>query len=152
MLLASDVDGPELRTLDPMTGAMIGDAVTILDPFNPAEAIAGVLGLVEHPNGTELWGIGQGPTAFTRNLIRIDPLTGETELLAPLDVHLEDLAWVIRIGPVIHTWDVNANGNWSVAANWTEGVPDEIGVVAAFLDVITAPAQSPSMDHERSAA
>jgi hypothetical protein len=139
VLLASDLNGPELRTLDPLTGAVIGDPVTILDPFNPAQPIAGVLGLVEHPDGAELWGIGQGPTAFTRNLIRIDPLTGETELLAPLDVHIEDLAWVFQVGPVIHTWNVDADGNWSVDTNWTNSAPNSAGVSAAFLDVITAP-------------
>ena len=139
VLLASDLNGPQLRTLDPMTGAVVGEPVIIQDPFNPTLPIAGVLGLVEHPNGDELWGIGQGPTEFTRNLIRIDPLTGETELLAPLDLHFEDLAWLFSVGPVIHTWNVNANGNWSVAANWTNGVPNGGGVSALFGSVITAP-------------
>ena len=36
VLLASDLNGPQLRTLDPMTGAVVGEPVLIKDPFNPA--------------------------------------------------------------------------------------------------------------------
>ena len=139
MLLASDRDGPELYTLNPETGEQVGAPVTILDPNVPIVGIAGVLSLVEHPNGDELWGIGKGATAFTRTLIRIDPLTGETDLLKQLDVHLADLAWVFPVvGPVTPTWNVDADGNWSVATNWTGGVPSGAGVSASFLGVITA--------------
>ena len=29
-------------------------------------------------------------------------------------------------------WNVDMNGNWSAAANWTPGVPNGIGVKAVF--------------------
>ena len=78
---------------------------------SPPSPKSPLLSLVEHPNGNELWGIGRGANVFSRTLIRIDPLTGETDLLAQLSVHMADLAWVFPVGPVIHTWNVNADGD-----------------------------------------
>jgi hypothetical protein len=40
---------------------------------------------------------------------------------------------------VSSSWSVDAAGDWSVAANWTGGVPDEVGAAASFLDSISAP-------------
>jgi len=38
------------------------------------------------------------------------------------------------------TWNLNANGNWGVAANWTPAsVPNGVGATASLLNVITAP-------------
>jgi hypothetical protein len=42
-------------------------------------------------------------------------------------------------GPATHTWNADANGNWSLAANWTGGEPNAVGVSASFLGAITAP-------------
>lgn len=36
-------------------------------------------------------------------------------------------------------WNVDANGAWSVAGNWANGLPNAIGVTAKFGTVITAP-------------
>ncbi|MBW3543735.1 MAG: autotransporter-associated beta strand repeat-containing protein, partial [Planctomycetes bacterium] len=36
------------------------------------------------------------------------------------------------------TWNLNANGNWSVAGNWSAGVPNAVGDTARFLNVTTA--------------
>ncbi len=36
-------------------------------------------------------------------------------------------------------WNVNADGNWSNAANWQNGVPSGTGAVAQFNDVISQP-------------
>jgi hypothetical protein len=41
--------------------------------------------------------------------------------------------------PDSRTWNVDANGNWTAAANWTMGVPNAAGIEAAFGSVITAP-------------
>jgi len=37
------------------------------------------------------------------------------------------------------TWNVNANGNWSAAGNWTPNVPNAVGSEAVFGAIITAP-------------
>jgi autotransporter-associated beta strand protein len=36
-------------------------------------------------------------------------------------------------------WNLDADGNWSTAANWTGGEPNGIGAAASFLGAITAP-------------
>jgi hypothetical protein len=41
--------------------------------------------------------------------------------------------------PATSTWNVDANGIWTVPANWQGGVPDGIGRVVNFGSVITAP-------------
>jgi hypothetical protein len=139
-LLVSERDGPLLVSIDPQTAQPIGNPVVMVDP---AQALLeGVLSLVEHPNGTELYGITKSPAG--RYLIRINPVTGATTwigvLAPPGGAEFADLAFVYRnAGPVIHTWNVDADGNWSVATNWTNGEPNGAGTVASFLGVITAP-------------
>jgi hypothetical protein len=46
---------------------------------------------------------------------------------------------ILRAGPERHTWNVDVNGNWTVAGNWATAVPNAAGVEAAFAGVITAP-------------
>ncbi len=42
-------------------------------------------------------------------------------------------------GPVVSpTWNVNGDGSWSVASNWTGGVPNSVGAVANFGTIITS--------------
>jgi hypothetical protein len=36
-------------------------------------------------------------------------------------------------------WNVDANGNWSLAANWSAGVPHVAGAIASFGSIITQP-------------
>jgi hypothetical protein len=46
---------------------------------------------------------------------------------------------ILPAGPDRHTWNVDANGNWTVAGNWATLVPNAAGVQAAFAGAITAP-------------
>lgn len=39
----------------------------------------------------------------------------------------------------LQKWNVDSDGNWSNAANWTGGVPDSIGATANFLAALTSP-------------
>jgi hypothetical protein len=57
-------------------------------------------------------------------------------ILAELGV---DNITAVSTAPRIPTWNVDAAGNWTVATNWTGGVPNAVGVQAVFGDVITAP-------------
>jgi autotransporter-associated beta strand protein len=143
-LLISDRDSPNLSTIDPMTGQIVGNPIVMVDASQ--QPLAGVLSLVEHPDGTALYGINKVVDAsgdsIARELIRINPLTGATTSLGfPTtgEGFLADLAFVFIDAPTIHTWNVDANGNWSVAANWTNGEPNGVGVAASFLGAITAP-------------
>jgi hypothetical protein len=45
---------------------------------------------------------------------------------------------VLAAVPSASTWNLNANGNWSVASNWQGGVPNAVGAIANFGTVITS--------------
>jgi T5SS/PEP-CTERM-associated repeat protein len=45
----------------------------------------------------------------------------------------------VFVPPPPSNWNVDASGNWSSAANWTNDVPSAAGAVAVFDDKITAP-------------
>jgi hypothetical protein len=41
------------------------------------------------------------------------------------------------LGPPTPTWNVDASGNWSLASNWSGGVPNAVGAKAVFGGAIT---------------
>jgi hypothetical protein len=45
----------------------------------------------------------------------------------------------LAVGPVISTWNVDANGNWSAATSWAGGVPNAAGATAVLGGIITQP-------------
>jgi hypothetical protein len=143
-LLLGERDGPTLSTIDPMTGQIVGNPITLVN--EAMQPLAGILSLAEHPDGTSLYGISKivdgGGDSIARELVRINPVTGVTTPIGVLDTgnaFMADLAFVFIDAPVIHTWNVDANGNWSTAANWTNGEPNAVGDAASFVGVITAP-------------
>jgi hypothetical protein len=83
-------------------------------PFTIAPNAIGVFDLVIHPTETALSNAAGGEIAF-------QPLNGRIT--------------VDRIPE--STWNVDMDGNWSAAANWTNGVPNGIGVRAVFGSIIT---------------
>jgi hypothetical protein len=143
-LLLSERASPNLWTIDPMTGQTIGDPITLVNAS--MQPLSGVLSLVEHPDGTSLFGISKivdaGGDSIARELISINPLTGVTTAIGIMDTgeaQMADLAFVFNVVPTIHTWNADADGNWSTAANWTNGVPNAADVSVGFLGAITAP-------------
>jgi hypothetical protein len=100
-LLASeraDSDSPaNLWTLDPATGQKIGQPVVMTG--EDGQPLAGVVSLIESPDGSTLLGIGQHESGFNgainRELIVIDPVTGVTRSLGKFGMHMSDLAFVI---------------------------------------------------------
>jgi hypothetical protein len=46
---------------------------------------------------------------------------------------------IVSAGPPRHTWNVDANGNWTGINNWMPSVPNAVDVEAAFAGAITAP-------------
>ena len=102
-LLVTERDGSTLWFVDPETGIPTDDTpVSLVDPSgNP---IPGVLSLVESPDGKTLLGIGRtapedpndDPDPYARQLLIIDPVTGQTSSLGFFGVHMADLAFVIQ--------------------------------------------------------
>jgi hypothetical protein len=80
-------------------------------------------------------GINQWFSVYRRNVP-----AGTFTLLQPDNAGQNMYGVVIqRAGPERHTWNVDANGNWTVAGNWATAVPNAAGVEAAFAGAITAP-------------
>jgi len=75
-----------------------------------------------------------------------DPLLGQTLEIRlvntdPLSqfafVHFDDVR--LNAAVTIPTWNVDADGNWSVAANWSGRVPHSVGARAVFGGIINQP-------------
>jgi len=49
------------------------------------------------------------------------------------------IALALAPQPTVATWNIDANGSWSAAGNWTGGVPNAAGARAVFGGVIIAP-------------
>ena len=99
-LLVSERDGANLWTVIPETGETTGDDPVIMVDRD-GNPIPGVLSLVESPDGSTLFGIGRAVAddgnAFLRELLIIDPVTGQTQSLGLLGgLHFADLAFVLE--------------------------------------------------------
>ena len=114
-LLASEKDSNELWTIDPATGQKVGDPVLLSWPsFN---AVQGVLALVENPDDpTMLLGIAKAEgleagDPFARELVRINPTTGEVTSFGKLGMHMAGLAFVEPQAPTVSEVYVR-NSTW----------------------------------------
>ena len=98
-LLVSNRNGPELYTLDPVTAQPIGSPVVLMMNGSP---VPGMVSIVEHPDGVTLLGIAKdvsgGDGGDNRQLVQINPLTGETTSLGTLSTYIADLAFVPATG------------------------------------------------------
>jgi hypothetical protein len=89
-----------LFTIDPATAQPIGEPVELeIPPGSPFDvAFEGLLGLAQHPETGVLYGIRRTDPeafdAFQRELITINPVTGETQLVGNLGFHFTSLAFV----------------------------------------------------------
>ena len=74
------------------------------------------------------------------------------DIKGPKNVEKKSLHWAARKGLICHflavlfsqttaycsDWNLNANGNYNNAANWTAGVPNAVDAVANFPNILTA--------------
>jgi hypothetical protein len=74
------------------------------------------------------------------SVYRKDVPAGTFHLLQPDNAGQNMYGVVIKpAGPARHTWNIDANGDWTGINNWATAVPNAAGVEAAFGGVITAP-------------
>ena len=67
---------------------------------------------------------------------------GSTNLRTQLAGNSRDVLlgiYAVPSGPTNAAWAVDADGNWSLATNWTPSAPNAAGAVANFGAIITAP-------------
>jgi hypothetical protein len=100
VLLAGVRETPDLYIIDLETGEPVDDPVELLiPPDSPYDlAFEGLLGMAQHPETGVLYGIRRtdpdAGNAFERELITINPVTGETQLIGNLGFHFTSLAFV----------------------------------------------------------
>jgi hypothetical protein len=80
-------------------------------------------------------GTGPGAQGFTPPLPSDSYTLWMQQLGAPTNYQLD----FVVAGPLSNAWNVDANGNWTQANNWTPGVPHGAGAHARFGGVITSP-------------
>jgi hypothetical protein len=127
-LLLSERDGPNLWTIDPATGQPVGDAVVMLNELQ--FPLPGVLSLVEDPTSNMLLGIakpvGDSGNPFARELIRIDPATGQTTSLGSFGLHMADLAFIVSPPSVTSSSFEYENLPQRLVFSFTQNVGDSI--------------------------
>jgi hypothetical protein len=92
-----------------------------------------------------------GSNSYTRNMSpgeKANMLSLDRFGLFPVSVpgstvtaFFDDLSFTINsvVPGVVSTWNVDSSGDWTSAANWTNGAPNGVGYEAQFLGAITSP-------------
>ena len=90
--------------------------------------------------GTPYFSLNDAPLSGTVDVpidrLRIATYGNGSSANGTLEIFFNNLRIITRPD---NSWNVNSNGNWSSAANWTIGVPNSADAVAVFGAIITAP-------------
>ncbi len=103
--------GSELIEVDMTTGLEIS-SILLLDPVVSTIGATGILGMAVHPETGVLYAVSRGENSgdpFARELITIDPLTGNTTLIGSLEVNIANIAFVFP-APDVVLGDTNGDG------------------------------------------
>ena len=115
LLVATKKDSDNmLWTIDPATALSTGDPIEMQLPVGSVnDEFDGLLALAQHPETKQLYGVLRNrDDAFTRELIVIDPATGETTLIGDLGIHMASIAFVGSAGVA---GDFDGNGTLDAA-------------------------------------
>jgi hypothetical protein len=94
-LYLSDRDGPELWRIDPVTGQHLGAPVMVKHPTIAGAFVDGLLSLETLPNEPMLFAIQKiEGSPYDRQVLLVDPVTGNSTAVVSLGVHMADLAFV----------------------------------------------------------
>ncbi len=112
--------GSELIEVDMDTGAEIS-AVTLIDPVLNTIGARGVLGLSVHPETGVLYAVthsgefdAHDEHPELRELITVDPVTGETALVGVLNKNFSSIAFTYPSGPDPQEGDTNGDGKVTI--------------------------------------
>ena len=126
-LVISERDGPRLWMIDPSNGQTVTNVVMVNEAGIP---LPGVLSVVEDPTSNTLLGIAKSVNdpgnAFARELIRIDPITGQTTSLGPLGIHMADLAFIVSPPSVKSSEFLYEDAPQRLVFSFTQNVGDSI--------------------------
>ena len=123
-LLIGHRDVGSLMEVDAETGAVVRD-VALKYPLGggaPTDAFGGLLGLARHPVTQVIYGVRKTDDHFARELVTIDPVTGDTARVGPgnLKMHIASIAFVGE--PPLKIQSITRNGN-NVTITWAGGNP-----------------------------
>jgi len=118
VLLGANKDD-ELLTIDPANGQVIGDGITLEVPEGSEfdTEFGAIYGLAQHPETKVLYGLRSTPggTKVDRELVTIDPLTGQTQLITNTERHFTSLTFVHPPKVDGLSGDFNHNGILDIA-------------------------------------
>jgi hypothetical protein len=95
--------GSELIEVDMTTGLEIS-SIVLKDPVLPTIGATGILGMSVHPETGVLYAISRGGSPSDpelRELITINPLTGDTVLIGEVGVNLSSIAFTFPVEPPV---------------------------------------------------
>jgi len=115
-----------IMEVDPETGANMGQLALNFPPGgtdagNGVDEFGGLLGLAQHPVTGVLYGIRKTHDPFARELVTINPLTGDTALVGNMGMHISSLAFVPAPAP-LQIQSFARSGN-DIQLTWTGGSP-----------------------------
>ena len=118
-----------IMEIDPETGNNIGQ-LALKYPPGGADAggplpddFGGLLGLAQHPVSGMIYGIRKTSDPFARELITINPQTGDTTLVGSLGMHVTSFAFVLpTVSSPLQVQSAVRNGS-NLTITWTGGNP-----------------------------
>lgn len=94
-LYLSDRDSPELWRIDPTTGQHLGAPVMVKHPTIAGAFVDGLLSLESLPNEATLLAIQKiEGSPYERQVLLVDPVSGNSTAVVSLGVHMADLAFI----------------------------------------------------------
>jgi hypothetical protein len=121
-LLVGHRDAGYLMEVDAESGKVVGQ-VQLKFPTGggaPEDSFGGVLGMAQHPETGVIYGVRHTEDAFARELVTIDPNSGDTALVNALNLglHIASIAFVQE--PPLRIRSITRSGN-NVTITWAGG-------------------------------
>ena len=115
-----------IMEIDPETGAVLGQLALKYPPGggdagSGVDEFGGLLGLAQHPVTGVLYGIRKTDNKFARELVTINPVTGDTALVGNMGMHITGLTFVPSPAP-LQISSITRSGN-DLTLTWTGGSP-----------------------------
>jgi hypothetical protein len=87
---------------------------------DPVDRFSGLLALAQHPLTGVIYGMRKTSDAFSRELVTINPNTGETKLVGTIGMHVTSFAFVPA--PALRIDSITRSGN-NMIITWSGGTP-----------------------------
>jgi len=112
-----------IMSINPETGEAVSELSLTYPPggADPVDSFGGLVGLAQHPATGVIYGVRATKNAFQRELVTIDPLTGATTLVAPLNMHVASITFAQNPSAASITLSVASQTTNTLTLSWTPG-------------------------------